>query len=66
MDYNFREIEKKWQKAWVDNKTYKVTEDPTRPKYYVLNMFPYPPAQVFMWAIPLAISPRISTHAISG
>ena len=42
MDYNFREIEKKWQKEWVDNKTYKVTEDPTRPKYYVLNMFPYP------------------------
>ena len=42
MDYNFREIEKKWQKAWVDHKTYKVTEDPNRPKYYVLNMFPYP------------------------
>ena len=42
MDYNFREIEKKWQKQWVDDKTYKVTEDPTRPKYYVLNMFPYP------------------------
>lgn len=42
MDYNFREIEKKWQKAWVDNKTYKVTEDTTKKKYYVLNMFPYP------------------------
>ena len=42
MDYNFREIEKKWQKEWVDHKTYKVTEDPNRPKYYVLNMFPYP------------------------
>ncbi len=42
MDYNFREIEKKWQKQWVDDKTYKVTEDPERPKYYVLNMFPYP------------------------
>ena len=42
MDYNFREIEKKWQNAWVDNKTYKVTEDKTKPKYYVLNMFPYP------------------------
>ncbi len=42
MDYNFREIEKKWQKQWVDDKTYKVTEDPNRPKYYVLNMFPYP------------------------
>ena len=42
MDYNFREIEKKWQKAWVDNKTYKVTEDKSKKKYYVLNMFPYP------------------------
>lgn len=42
MDYNFREIEKKWQKAWVDNKTYKVAEDKTKQKYYVLNMFPYP------------------------
>ncbi|MDR0962449.1 MAG: leucine--tRNA ligase [Mediterranea sp.] len=42
MEYNFREIEKKWQQRWVDNKTYQVTEDPTKPKYYVLNMFPYP------------------------
>jgi leucyl-tRNA synthetase len=42
MDYNFSEIEKKWQKTWVDNKTYKVSEDPSRKKYYVLNMFPYP------------------------
>ena len=43
MDYNFKEIEKQWQKYWVDNKTYKVTEDITKPKYYVLDMFPYPP-----------------------
>ena len=42
MDYNFREIEKKWQKRWVDQKTYQVTEDQSKPKYYVLNMFPYP------------------------
>ena len=42
MDYNFREIEKKWQKEWVDNRTYKVVEDTTKQKYYVLNMFPYP------------------------
>ena len=42
MDYNFSEIEKKWQKKWVDDKTYKVSEDLSRPKYYVLNMFPYP------------------------
>ncbi|WP_281644554.1 leucine--tRNA ligase [Bacteroides zoogleoformans] len=42
MEYNFREIEKKWQKRWVDNKTYQVTEDETKQKFYVLNMFPYP------------------------
>ena len=42
MEYNFREIEKKWQKKWVEQQTYKVTEDETRKKFYVLNMFPYP------------------------
>ena len=42
MDYNFREIEKKWQKRWVDNQTYKVKEDENKKKFYVLNMFPYP------------------------
>ena len=42
MEYNFRDIEKKWQKRWVDNKTYRVKEDPSMKKYYVLNMFPYP------------------------
>ena len=42
MEYNFREIEKKRQKRWVENKTYQVTEDETKKKFYVLNMFPYP------------------------
>ncbi len=42
MDYNFPEIEKKWQKYWVDHKTFKTITDPSRPKYYVLDMFPYP------------------------
>ncbi|MEG2127358.1 MAG: leucine--tRNA ligase [Bacteroides sp.] len=42
MEYNFREIEKKWQKQWAANHTYQVSEDETKPKYYVLNMFPYP------------------------
>ena len=42
MEYNFKEIEKKWQQRWVDNKTYHVVEDKSKPKYYVLNMFPYP------------------------
>lgn len=42
MEYNFREIEKKWQKYWIDNKTYKTEIKPEKPKYYVLDMFPYP------------------------
>ena len=42
MEYNFREIEKKWQQKWVEEKTYKVVEDKNKKKFYVLNMFPYP------------------------
>ncbi len=42
MEYNFREIEKKWQRRWVDQKTYHVAEDSHKEKFYVLNMFPYP------------------------
>ena len=42
MEYNFRDIEKKWQQRWVAMQTYKVTEDKERRKFYVLNMFPYP------------------------
>ena len=42
MEYNFRDIEKKWQQRWVAAQTYKVTEDENRKKFYVLNMFPYP------------------------
>ena len=42
MEYNFREIEKKWQQKWARQKTYMVNEDKDRKKFYVLNMFPYP------------------------
>lgn len=42
MEYNFRSVEKKWQDHWRANKVYKTSIDPTRPKYYVLDMFPYP------------------------
>ena len=42
MEYNFKDIEQKWQKRWVENGTYRVVEDPQKKKYYVLNMFPYP------------------------
>ena len=42
MEYNFREIEPKWQKYWVEHQTYKVVENKEKEKFYVLNMFPYP------------------------
>ena len=42
MDYNFRDIEQKWQKRWVEMQTYRVKEDASKKKFYVLNMFPYP------------------------
>ena len=42
MEYNFKEIEAKWQRRWQEEETYRVEADPTRPKFYVLDMFPYP------------------------
>lgn len=42
MEYNFRDIEKKWQAFWKESATYRVSNDTTKPKYYVLDMFPYP------------------------
>ena len=42
MEYNFRDIESRWQQRWRDDKTYRVRIDPNKPKYYVLDMFPYP------------------------
>ena len=42
MEYDFREIESRWQQRCRDDKTYHVEIDPARPKFYVLDMFPYP------------------------
>ncbi|MBQ8484319.1 MAG: leucine--tRNA ligase [Bacteroidales bacterium] len=42
MEYNFKEIERKWQAYWAANQTFKAEVDPSKPKYYVLDMFPYP------------------------
>jgi leucyl-tRNA synthetase len=42
MDYQFKDIEQKWQQFWADNQTFKAEDNSTKPKYYVLDMFPYP------------------------
>src|SRR6187549_2062232 len=42
MEYNFRDIEKRWQKWWKENKVYQVSNESSKPKYYALDMFPYP------------------------
>ena len=43
--YDHRSIEKKWQTFWLDNKTFRVVEEHSKPKYYILDMFPYPSGQ---------------------
>ena len=42
MDYDFKRIEQKWQSYWAEHQTFKTNEDSSEPKYYILDMFPYP------------------------
>lgn len=51
MSYNHKIIDKKWQEYWDKHQTFKTMLDTKKPKYYAMDMFPYPSEQVFMWVI---------------
>ena len=64
MEYNFNNIEKKWQERWRAEGTYRVTEDSSKEKFYVLDMFPYPSGAGLHVGHPLGISLLMCMHVI--
>ena len=66
MEYNFREIEQKWQHTWAAEKTYHVEADDTKKKFYVLNMFPYPSGPDCTWDTRSDILLQTSMHATNA
>jgi leucyl-tRNA synthetase len=66
MDYQFKDIEKKWQKFWADNQTFKAEDKSTKPKYYVLDMFPYPSGAGLHVGHPLGYIASDILRAIKG
>ena len=61
MDYNFNEIEKKWQKYWAENQTFKAANNSDKPKFYVLDMFPYPSgAGLIFWGIKQFVKEKVA------
>ena len=64
--YNPAVIEAKWQQFWEENRTFACPRLPTGHKLYVLDMFPYPSGDGFMWATPRVTRPPISSAVISG
>ena len=63
--YDPASIEPKWQAYWAENKTFDAIEDASKPKYYVLSMFPYPSVQGFTLGTRSATPRSISSRAIS-